>query len=343
MSEQFELKFNQDNLLDLPLKEFKECSICLEQIESEYELCSLKCGHLFHDKCMQKHKEKSTEYKCCMCRTPLDRPEFTSYDASELYKNETNYNLVFKKWLDASKQGDGIAACNLGMLYSLGRGCDKSDLQSCKWFCISAYKNISQGQFNLAIYFRKTLIDYEKSIYWFKKSAENKNIEALYTLGVIYYEGTIVEQNIDESIKYYKLAADNGHPLAQYNLSLIYWDEPHKNLKLHIDYLMLAVNNNIAVAIHNLAYHYEHGLNDDNYVIEQNIDEAIKLYRKAANLGLESSAYSLAVIYDTYYSNLFPQLYFPFIVKMLLNSAEKNFDDAITILDDLNLYREDYY
>jgi TPR repeat protein len=344
MAEHIEIKFNEDNLLELPLKEEKECVICLENIKTEYELCSVSCGHSFHAECMIKHEKisKNNKYNCPLCRSELDRPLFISYEATEIYKKQKTDKKVFSYLMDAAKQGDPVAACNLGMLYTNGDGCEQSYLLSCKWFCISAYKNVCQAQYNLGVCFRKHIIDYPKSIYWLKKASENNYTEASYTLGVMYNEGIITERNIDEAIKYYKLAANNGHALAQHNLSLIYIDEEYKDIKLHIYYLFLAANNNISISIHNKAYYYENGLNEDNCVIEKDIDMAIKLYRKSARMGNSYSQYSLALIYDNIYIEMFYELYFPYIVKMLMNSAEQNHEGAIETLDQLPTYEYNY-
>jgi hypothetical protein len=53
--------------LDEPI----ECSICLELIHTEYELCTVLCNHKFHYKCMQLYEQKGENYQCPMCRTPF--------------------------------------------------------------------------------------------------------------------------------------------------------------------------------------------------------------------------------------------------------------------------------
>jgi hypothetical protein len=343
MEEYYGIKFNEDNLVELPLKDIQECIICFNDIKTEYELCSLSCGHTFHADCMYKYERKTPNYTCPLCRTNLNRSIYISDEAYKVYKKSKTDKSVFNNWMDAAKQGDAVAACNLGILYLEGDGCEKNHIQSMKWFCISAYKNVSNAQYNLGIYFNKYFIDYPKSIYWFKKASENNNLESTYILGVLYYQGSIIERNYDEAIKYYKIAADKGHGLAQYNLSMMYLDEPYKNIQLHVHYLFLASIKTVPQAINNLAYYFENGLNEDNCVIQTDIDMAIKLYRVASNMGFEFSQYALAIIYNTYYVESFPEFYIPYVVRMLLNAADKNHEDAIYWLDHMNFSSQLFY
>src|SRR5690349_13729007 len=57
---------------------------------------------------------------------------------------------------------------------------------------------------------------------WLGKAAEKGNINAQYSLGAMYEEGDGVEKNPGEAIKWYRLAADQGSDEAQESIDRIY-------------------------------------------------------------------------------------------------------------------------
>jgi hypothetical protein len=54
-------------------KEKVECPICLDIIETD-RLDTLKCGHNFHEDCLDTLKQTNKDKKCCEC--PLCRKKF---------------------------------------------------------------------------------------------------------------------------------------------------------------------------------------------------------------------------------------------------------------------------
>ena len=58
--------------------------------------------------------------------------------------------------------------------------------------------------------------------YWFRKSAEQGNLDAQYQLGRMYDSGLGVSINKKEAFKWYSLSAEQGSIDAQYNLGLAY-------------------------------------------------------------------------------------------------------------------------
>ena len=64
------------------LHESRDCSICLESLESQDEVVQLKCSkyHLFHAQCMEGYINQGTQYdrqnkKCPLCRKPVEYEE----------------------------------------------------------------------------------------------------------------------------------------------------------------------------------------------------------------------------------------------------------------------------
>ncbi len=64
--------------------------------------------------------------------------------------------------------------------------------------------------------------DILQGLKWFELAAEKGNAIAEFNLGVMHAEGKGVPQDNAEAAKWYRLAADQGNPQAQYNLGLWY-------------------------------------------------------------------------------------------------------------------------
>jgi uncharacterized protein len=64
--------------------------------------------------------------------------------------------------------------------------------------------------------------DHAEALKWFRLAADRGSAVAEFTLGVMYAEGQGVPQDNDEAAKWYRRAADQGYPQAQYNLGLWY-------------------------------------------------------------------------------------------------------------------------
>ena len=64
--------------------------------------------------------------------------------------------------------------------------------------------------------------DYVTAMNEWRPLAEQGNMVAQYTLGVIYDLGEGVSKDPKQAVKWYSLAAKQGYALAQYNLGIIY-------------------------------------------------------------------------------------------------------------------------
>jgi TPR repeat protein len=64
--------------------------------------------------------------------------------------------------------------------------------------------------------------DYDKDLNILSPLAEEGNLEAQNTLGLIYDEGSGVNQDYKEAVKWYRLAAEQGDAYGQFNLGFMY-------------------------------------------------------------------------------------------------------------------------
>ena len=65
---------------------------------------------------------------------------------------------------------------------------------------------------------------FDEALPIFKKLAKDGNSEAMYYIGMMYYEGWGVEKDLDEAIRWWKMANRRGNLDAKYMLQTISTD-----------------------------------------------------------------------------------------------------------------------
>jgi len=92
--------------------------------------------------------------------------------------------------------------------------------------------------------------DYKKAYKLILPLAEQGNVMAQTTLGVMYQEGHGVPQDYKEAGKWYRLAAEQGFAPAQYNLGVMHTNGqgvPKDSVSAHMWFNVAASNGNFGV------------------------------------------------------------------------------------------------
>ena len=114
--------------------------------------------------------------------------------------DEENFKKAFKLLKKSAKQENSIAAGDLGVLYKYGHGCNLNFNKARKWFKKGAELGNDKASYSLGYLYLKGFgnIDqnYTKAVKWFKQSEYPM---AKYWLGVCYYYGYGVQQNIQKA------------------------------------------------------------------------------------------------------------------------------------------------
>ncbi|MDA9801487.1 sel1 repeat family protein [Candidatus Pseudothioglobus singularis] len=82
---------------------------------------------------------------------------------------------------------------------------------------MKAEQGIPEFQLILADMYREgagTVSNMQEAISWYEEASSNGNIEATYKLGVVYFKGDGVSEDIDKVIEYVELAAKGGYKMA---------------------------------------------------------------------------------------------------------------------------------
>jgi TPR repeat protein len=121
-----------------------------------------------------------------------------------------------------------------------------------EYFKESANQNYGDAYNALAVSLEDTNpnLSYE----YYKKAEGLGSIKALYNIGLLFYNGTIVEKDYDKSRSYYSKAAIKNYPQAITNLGLIYHlgSGVEKNNQLAIEYYLKASKKFCQVAMEDI-------------------------------------------------------------------------------------------
>ncbi|MEA1933313.1 MAG: tetratricopeptide repeat protein [Thermodesulfobacteriota bacterium] len=125
--------------------------------------------------------------------------------------------------------GHPLAQHNLGNCFLNGQG-RKIDVDTAaSWFKKAANKNVASSKSNLANIYLFEFNDesvYQEAIRLLRDAITQDDLMASLILGLVYFEGIAVEQNIEEA-RHYETAGNRGHILAQALLFHIYSEGLH--------------------------------------------------------------------------------------------------------------------
>lgn len=130
----------------------------------------------------------------------------------------------------------------------------------------------------------------------FKKAADAGNATAQMMTGKMYRYGAGVDLDYSKAVSYLKMAADKDEPEAMQLLGRCYEEGQgvDQNLEEALDWFRRSAELNFVTGIDCYARLLLEGIGME----EPNPSEAIKMFKKAAELGSDASAFNLAIIYN---------------------------------------------
>ena len=124
--------------------------------------------------------------------------------------------------------GDATAQYLLGMHYAFGiQNDDRRLTRSVYWFRKSAEQGYSEAEYRLAQAYasgRGVRDDSKAASYWFRKAAEDGAVNAQFWLGLMYDTGHGMKRNRQQALEWFLRAAKQGNPDAQVSLGQAYED-----------------------------------------------------------------------------------------------------------------------
>ena len=206
---------------------------------------------------------------------------------------------AFKWFRKAANQGDAEAQYEVGLCYANGIGVVQDCVESVIWFRKSAEQGDAEAQVALGSCYMRgegVVRDFNEAMKWYQKAAKQDVAFAKYWIGFFYENGLGVEANITEAIKWYVQAEHQGLDLAQYSLGLCYLngDGVARDIEKAFSLLLKAAEQGFVNAQSLVGAAYYTGRDG---IVEQNLVEAEKWFRKAAERGEAVAQFRLAMMY----------------------------------------------
>lgn len=203
------------------------------------------------------------------------QPKMQLYMAYAEFKM-AHYEVAREMWLHITGKGSGEAAFNLGILYEQGMGVEQDIIKARDYYLQAAEKGSRAGAYQVGLMHMNhpDLVDADVATHWLTIAALDGDTDAA---------------NLLKSIN---LGADaSSDPILKVR-QLIAKGEVDQALTL-LTTMTEATPPNVE-AITRLAWLYETGLG-----VEQDIDHAGELFKRAAEMGNAEAQYALSVMYET--------------------------------------------
>ena len=202
------------------------------------------------------------------------------YDLGEAYRRGEGVlrdDAEAARWYRmAAAQGHRNAQSSLGVAYAKGEGVRKDDAEAARWFQMAA----EQGGSNLLGFFGSLEEDPAEAARWHWMLAEQGETSSQFKLGIAYMEGEGVSQDLAEAARWFQ-AAEQRYPIAGdvvRNLQAAERGDPEA----------------LAEAQYNLGWAYENG---EAGSVFEDLAEAVRWYRMAAEQGNAAAQFNLGVAY----------------------------------------------
>ena len=166
------------------------------------------------------------------------------YDEGMNFYTVQQYESAVKQFAAAANLGHAEAQNQLGLCFAEGKGVKRDDAEAIKWFKKAAEQGIAESQYMLGCAYysgRGDLpLDLEEAVKWLKKAAKQDNTDAqnildstkneviksfgkakkgdpdaMFELGVAFYNGDGVIENKSEAGKWLQKAATKGNADAK--------------------------------------------------------------------------------------------------------------------------------
>jgi TPR repeat protein len=141
---------------------------------------------------------------------------------------------------------------------------------------------------------RPTRTRREQRATWLRRLAAAGNVEAMYTLGVLYAKGHEIKQDYHKAMFWLRKAAAAGSNPAVYGVAVLYekgWGVKQSH-KRAIKWFKRAAKEGVTAAMYEVGSYYANGLG-----VERNYSEAMILWRKAAAAGNARAMYGIGSLY----------------------------------------------
>ncbi len=214
-----------------------------------------------------------------------------------LYRRD--YPRAFALFSEAAEQGDADGINMVGMSYYQGCGVEKDRHKAAVHFLMAARMGHPQAQYNLGLLLcgegKACTQGLERSVYWFRKAADQGDVPAFWEMGNAYREGLGVERDFSEAAEWFSRGVQAGDPSCMTFLGLMHFrgEGMAEDEETAVELWREAADLDNSDAMLYLGVCCERGLGG----VKRCGRKAAEWYRMADYFGSASAAESLAELY----------------------------------------------
>lgn len=255
------------------------------------------------------------------------------YKACLKLDSASDYKECFRLAWTLAQRGHAAAQNLIGTYFQDGTGVTQDYKQAFYWYLKSAEGGNIEALYNLGVTYYYGNIGVpknpEKAFEYVSKAAERNEAESQHWLGTFYEKGEGTMQNKELSRKWYLKAAEQGLPQAEFAMSR-HCDTVEKDEKRSAEWSLKAALQGHVHAMYNTAYDYRYGCG-----VKTNLMLAFRWYKKAAEKGDAESQYIIGSEYYNGGKEFFVVQNRALGLQWLRQSAENLFDQAHRFLANL--------
>lgn len=211
-----------------------------------------------------------------------------------------DYAQAARLYWPLAEGGDAEAQAQLGVMYRDGLGLPQDDDQAWLWWNYAALQKNVTALYNLGLLNERTEGASEgnpKALRWYRQAAEEGHADAQARLGKIYDFGQGVPSDNVEAQKWYRLAAEQGHVEAQLDLATLILLSPIDLTRAEAEVEALEWYRLAADQGHAVAIATLAAYYEKGSAVPKDDAEAARLYRRSAELGHAEASWSLGNLY----------------------------------------------
>ena len=200
----------------------------------------------------------------------------------------TDYPTALHHWTPLATRGHTAAEWFLMFMYVRGMGARRNFGEGLKWESLLEIK----GE---AVVIAAVLNEHQLAVRAWTQLANQGNVVAQTSLGLMYFQGQGVPENFVEALKWFRLAASRGDAIAQYHLGLEYSQGRvvPQHYAMAARWYRLAADQGHALAQRSLGSMYSRGQGPKN-----DIEAVITQLASQGSEANGSAAFSLGLMYE---------------------------------------------
>ena len=200
--------------------------------------------------------------------------------------------------LRLADEGDALVQLYVAGMYLFGYGVPRDYSEAVKWFRKAAEQGNVDALNNLGVAYRDgqgVPQDYAEAVKWFLKAAQKGSQIAPASLGALYANGQGVPRDFAEAVKWFRVGAELGNAWAQYDLGVAHYEGKgvRQDYAKSVAWFRRAAEQGFAEAQNNLGHMYKDGLG-----VRKDLSEAAKWIGRAAEQGNPFSQSALGLLYE---------------------------------------------